>query len=117
MVGGHALWVFTPVGHEDVRLLNGERDLWISESRDITLDRLSGGHRRGQADPGVQGHVLAGVGERTLVDLHPPQEYTGEPTHMPDYSEPGAPPWACVKPQLLLRVVPWNSPNVSGVPP
>ena len=34
----YALWVFTLFGHQDVRLLNGGRDLWISDGRDTTLD-------------------------------------------------------------------------------
>lgn len=34
----YALWVFTLFGHPDVRLLDGGRDLWISEGRDTTLD-------------------------------------------------------------------------------
>ena len=34
----YALWVFTLFGHQDVRLLDGGRDLWISDSRDTTLD-------------------------------------------------------------------------------
>lgn len=34
----YALWVFTLFGHEDVRLLDGGRDAWISENRDTTLD-------------------------------------------------------------------------------
>ncbi|HEY1106112.1 MAG TPA: rhodanese-like domain-containing protein, partial [Agromyces sp.] len=32
----YALWVFTLFGHEDVRLLDGGRDLWIAEGREIT---------------------------------------------------------------------------------
>ena len=34
----YALWVFTLFGHPDVRLLDGGRDLWISDGRDTTLD-------------------------------------------------------------------------------
>src|SRR5215216_2088852 len=34
----YALWVFTLFGHEDVRLLDGGRDKWISEGREITRD-------------------------------------------------------------------------------
>src|SRR5215475_9656947 len=33
----YALWVFTLFGHPDVRLLNGGRDLWLSEGRDTSL--------------------------------------------------------------------------------
>ncbi|MGW9181423.1 sulfurtransferase, partial [Agromyces sp. NPDC055658] len=34
----YALWVFTLFGHEDVRLLDGGRDLWIAEGRELTTD-------------------------------------------------------------------------------
>ena len=58
----YALWVFTLFGHPDVRLLDGGRDLWISDGRDTTLDvptkQTSGypGRRaRRRTDPGVQG--------------------------------------------------------------
>src|SRR4029453_6096485 len=34
----YALWVFTLFGHEDVRLLDGGRDLWIAEGRPLTTD-------------------------------------------------------------------------------
>ena len=34
----YALWVFTLFGHPDVRLLDGGRDLWVSNGRDTTLD-------------------------------------------------------------------------------
>ena len=34
----YALWVFSLFGHEDVRLLDGGRDRWISEGREITTE-------------------------------------------------------------------------------
>lgn len=34
----YALWVFTLFGHEDVRLLDGGRDKWIAENREMTTD-------------------------------------------------------------------------------
>ena len=34
----YAMWVFALFGHEDVRLLDGGRDRWISEGREITTD-------------------------------------------------------------------------------
>ena len=35
----YALWVFTLFGHEDVRLLDGGRDKWIAEGREVTTDK------------------------------------------------------------------------------
>ena len=93
----YALWVFTLFGHPDVRLLNGGRDLWMTEGRDTTLDvpetttadypvvtRDDGPIRAYQSD------VLGSLGDATLIDVRSPQEYTGERTHMPDYPEEGA---------------------------
>ena len=34
----YALWVFTLFGHEDVRLLDGGRDKWIAEGRELTTE-------------------------------------------------------------------------------
>jgi thiosulfate/3-mercaptopyruvate sulfurtransferase len=93
----YALWVFTLFGHRDVRLLNGGRDLWISEGRDTTLDvpaKTTGGYpvvdRVDTPIRAFKDDVLAGLGSQTLIDVRSPQEYTGERTHMPDYPEEGA---------------------------
>jgi len=104
----YALWVFTLFGHPDVRLLNGGRDLWVGEGRDVTLDvptRTSQGYpvvERSDTVPEVRrpsgsspirafrDDVLASLGTSVLIDVRSPQEYTGERTHMPDYPEEGA---------------------------
>lgn len=93
----YALWVFTLFGHEDVRLLNGGRDLWISDGRDTTLDvptRTTTGYpvveRNDAPIRAFKDDVLATLGTETLIDVRSPQEYTGERTHMPDYPEEGA---------------------------
>ena len=93
----YALWVFTLFGHQDVRLLDGGRDLWISDGRETTLDvptRTSTGYPVVERDDSVirafRDDVLSALGSVTLVDVRSPQEYTGERTHMPDYPEEGA---------------------------
>ena len=93
----YALWVFTLFGHQDVRLLNGGRDLWIAEGRHLALDVPT---KSGSDYPIVErddapiraykGQVLSALGGSTLIDVRSPQEYTGERTHMPDYPEEGA---------------------------
>ncbi len=93
----YALWVFTLFGHPDVRLLDGGRDLWISEGRDTTLD-VPAKHTEGypvvdRDDAPIRAYadeVLAHLGHGPLVDVRSPAEYTGERTHMPDYPEEGA---------------------------
>ncbi len=92
----YALWVFTLFGHPDVRLLNGGRDLWLSEGRETTLDVPT---KTGTDYPVVERNdapiraykddVLDILGTQPLIDVRSPQEYTGERTHMPDYPEEG----------------------------
>jgi len=93
----YALWVFTLFGHPDVRLLNGGRDLWISEGRETTLDvpaKTSTGYPVVTRDDtpirAFKADVLGILGSQPLIDVRSPQEYTGERTHMPDYPEEGA---------------------------
>ncbi|MCW2685819.1 MAG: thiosulfate sulfurtransferase [Mycobacterium sp.] len=93
----YALWVFTLFGHEDVRLLNGGRDLWINDGRDTTLDvpsKAASGYpvvtRNDAPIRAFKDDVLEHLGSQTLIDVRSPQEYTGERTHMPDYPEEGA---------------------------
>ena len=93
----YALWVFTLFGHPDVRLLDGGRDLWVSNGRDTSLDvpsRTSTGYpvvrRNDQPIRAFRQDVLDTLGASPLIDVRSPQEYTGERTHMPDYPEEGA---------------------------
>ncbi|WP_029145531.1 sulfurtransferase [Microbacterium luticocti] len=92
----YALWVFSLFGHEDVRLLDGGRDLWIAQGRPITteptvrepveypiVERDDATLRAFRED------VLAHLGD-PLIDVRSPEEYTGERTHMPDYPDEGA---------------------------
>ncbi len=93
----YALWVFSLCGHEDVRLLDGGRDRWISEGRELTrevterpateypiVDRDDSTLRAYKDD------VLAFIGNGPLIDVRSPEEYSGERTHMPAYPEEGA---------------------------
>ncbi|MEO0024563.1 MAG: hypothetical protein RL196_1004 [Actinomycetota bacterium] len=92
----YALWVFKLFGHEDVRLLDGGRDLWIAEGRELTkvapeveptdypvIERDDSKIRAYRDD------VLAHFGN-PLIDVRSPEEYSGERTHMPAYPDEGA---------------------------
>ncbi|NJC68799.1 sulfurtransferase [Planosporangium thailandense] len=94
----YALWVFTLFGHPDVRILDGGRQKWIAEGRQLTRDvpkRAPGDYPVVTRDDApirayreeVLEHVRAG---RPLVDVRSPGEYTGELLHMPDYPQEGA---------------------------
>ncbi|WP_040164338.1 sulfurtransferase [Microbacterium gorillae] len=92
----YALWVLTLFGHTDVRLMDGGRDKWIAEGRELTtakperaateypvVERDDTTYRASRDD------VLAHFGN-PLIDVRSPEEYTGERTHMPAYPEEGA---------------------------
>lgn len=92
----YALWVFTLFGHEDVRLLDGGRDLWIAEGRDITTDAPEVTpveypviERDDRAVRAYKDDVLAHLGN-PLIDVRSPEEYSGERTTAPAYPEEGA---------------------------
>ncbi|MFE5480001.1 sulfurtransferase [Nocardia sp. NPDC056541] len=80
----HTAWIFTLFGHEDVRLLDGGRDAWISEERDTTFDQpyptpsdYPEVTRDDTTARAFREDVLARLGE-PLVDVRSAQEYSGE---------------------------------------
>ena len=92
----YTLWVFTLFGHDDVRLVNGGRDAWITQGLPLTkevrrptpstypvIERHDGDIRAFKED------VLEHLG-KPLIDVRSPEEYSGERTHMPAYPEEGA---------------------------
>ena len=92
----YALWVFSLFGHEDVRLLDGGRDRWISEGREITTDlpdRPATDYPVVERDDSVlrayKEDVLAHLGN-PLIDVRSPEEYNGSRTSAPAYPEEGA---------------------------
>jgi thiosulfate/3-mercaptopyruvate sulfurtransferase len=92
----YALWVFTLFGHEDVRLLDGGRDKWIAEGRDLTTETTVTApgdypvvERNDAPIRAFKEDVLAHLG-KPLIDVRSPEEYTGQRTHMPAYPEEGA---------------------------
>jgi thiosulfate/3-mercaptopyruvate sulfurtransferase len=89
----YALWVFSLFGHEDVRLLDGGRDLWIAQGREITTEvpqRAQTEYPIVERDDSVlrafREDVLVHLG-KPLIDVRSPEEYTGERTHMPEYPQ------------------------------
>ena len=93
----YTMWVFTLFGHPDVRLLDGGRDLWISERRDTSFDvptRSTTGYpvvdRDDVSNRAFKADVLAAMGTEALIDVRSVEEYVGTRTHMPDYPNDGA---------------------------
>lgn len=94
----YALWVFTLFGHEDTRLLDGGRQKWIDEERELT-EEVPGRPRtdypvverkdapiRAFRDE-VSNHVEGG---KPLIDVRSPEEFRGELLHMASYPQEGA---------------------------
>jgi thiosulfate/3-mercaptopyruvate sulfurtransferase len=92
----YALWVFTLFGHADVRLLDGGRDKWIAEGRQLTTEVPSPTPtdypvvaRDDRTVRAFKEDVLAHLGS-PLIDVRSPEEYSGERTTAPAYPEESA---------------------------
>jgi thiosulfate/3-mercaptopyruvate sulfurtransferase len=93
----YALWVLTLFGHEDVRLLDGGRDKWIAEGRELTTDQTNVTpvdypvvERDDSVVRAFKEDVLANLGSSPLIDVRSPEEYSGERTEIPGYPTEGA---------------------------
>ena len=94
----YAFWVFKLFGHEDCRIMNGGRQKWIAEGRELTKDKAS--YPRTEYRPAARAdykirafrdQVLAHVmTDQPLVDVRSPQEFSGELLHMPGSPQEGA---------------------------
>lgn len=87
----YALWVFTLFGHEDVRLLDGGRDKWIAEGRELTTEKPEPTpveypiiERDDAQIRAFKEDVLAHFG-KPLIDVRSPEEYSGARTEIPGY--------------------------------
>jgi len=92
----YALWVFTLFDHPDVRLMDGGRNLWQAEGRELTRDKSAVTpaeypvvERSDEAIRAFKDDVLSNLGRNPLIDVRSVPEYTGERTHMPDYPQEG----------------------------
>lgn len=92
----YAFWVFKLFGHPDVRILDGGRETWVAENRELVTvkpDPIEVDYpviaRDDKTIRAYRDDVLAHLGG-PLVDVRSPQEYSGERTHMPNYPDEGA---------------------------
>ena len=94
----YAYWYLKIYGHEDVRILDGGRQKWLDERREMTTDTpppTAGSYSAKPADESIRvrrDEVLGGLGAdgRALVDVRSPQEYSGELMAPPGYEQEGA---------------------------
>ena len=93
-----AYWYLKLYGHEDMRLLDGGRQKWIEEGRELTLEIPSptpATYEASDRDESIRvrrDEVLAGLDSGTiaLVDVRSPQEFSGELMAPPGYEQEGA---------------------------
>ena len=94
----YAYWYLKIYGHRDVRILDGGRQKWIDEGRELTADApfVTPATYTAQArDESIRvrrDEVLEGLGRegRALVDVRSPQEFAGELLAPPGYEQEGA---------------------------
>jgi len=94
----YTYWYLKYYGHDNVLLVNGPREKWISEGRPTTTDVPSYEATTFSAKPGDEAirakrdEVLQAIRSngRRLVDVRSPQEYSGELIAMAGYEQEGA---------------------------
>ena len=92
----YAYWYLKIYGHEDVRILDGGRQKWIDESRELTTDEAQvspasySAHERDETIRARRDAVRETIGRDALVDVRSPQEYSGELIAAPGYEQEGA---------------------------
>src|SRR5436853_5049833 len=76
----YAYWYFKLYGHDKVKLLDGGRKKWELDGRPLSTDVIELAPTEYQAkDPDLsirafRDEVLAAIGTKNLVDVHPPDE-------------------------------------------
>jgi thiosulfate/3-mercaptopyruvate sulfurtransferase len=94
----YAYWYLKLYGHEDVRIMDGGRQKWIDEGRELVTDvpsREPATYTAKELDESIRARredVLGIVrsGGEHLVDVRSPQEFSGELIAMPGYEQEGA---------------------------
>jgi thiosulfate/3-mercaptopyruvate sulfurtransferase len=93
----YTYWYLKYYGHDNVKLLNGPRERWISEGRPTTTELPDFPPATFQAQPGNEeirarrDEVMATLDNgRILVDVRSPQEFSGELISPIGYEQEGA---------------------------
>jgi thiosulfate/3-mercaptopyruvate sulfurtransferase len=93
----YTYWYFKYYGHDDVKLMNGPREKWISEGRPTSAEVPSYEPQTFTAQPGDEAirayrdDVVTALDSATrLVDVRSPQEFSGELIAMAGYEQEGA---------------------------
>jgi thiosulfate/3-mercaptopyruvate sulfurtransferase len=92
----YAYWYLKIYGHTDVRILDGGRQKWIDEGRELRTDvpkPAQTSYRAQDRDESIRARrdaVHDRIGRDALVDVRSPQEYSGELIAAPGYEQEGA---------------------------
>ncbi len=93
----YTYWYLKYYGHDNVKLLNGPRERWISEGRPSSTEVPEHPAVTFTAKPGddsiraFREEVLEALGDsKKLVDVRSPQEFSGEVLAVPGYESEGA---------------------------
>jgi thiosulfate/3-mercaptopyruvate sulfurtransferase len=92
----YAYWYLKIYGHNDVRILDGGRQKWIDEGRELTADEPSisrasySARDRDETIRARRDAVLKSLGDEALVDVRSPQEFAGDLVAPPGYEQEGA---------------------------
>jgi thiosulfate/3-mercaptopyruvate sulfurtransferase len=94
----YAYWYLKLYGHEKVRIVDGGRQKWLDEGRELTTDapaRPAATYTAGELDESIRARrdavrTTVDTGDRVLVDVRSPQEYAGELMAPPGYEQEGA---------------------------
>ncbi len=93
----YAFWTFKVLGHEKCLIMDGGRQKWVDEGRDMVKDvpeRAKTDYKVSAVDESIRAFrddVLEHMGSgRPLVDVRSPKEYSGELLHMEAYPQEGA---------------------------
>jgi thiosulfate/3-mercaptopyruvate sulfurtransferase len=88
----YAYWYFRLYGHDKVKLLDGGRKKWELDSRDLVTEvpqRPRTNYQAKDQDSSLRAfrdEVIAAIGQRNLVDVRSPDEFSGKllaPAHLP----------------------------------
>jgi thiosulfate/3-mercaptopyruvate sulfurtransferase len=94
----YALWAFRLFGHDKVKIMDGGRDKWRAEGRDLTRDvpRYPAGaypvppvRRDAEIRAFYEDTLAHSQARKPLIDVRSPGEFKGEVTHMPEYPQEG----------------------------
>ena len=93
----YAFWTFKVLGHEKCLIMDGGRQKWVDEGRDMVKDvpeRPRTDYKVSAIDESIRAFrddVLEHMNsDKPLVDVRSPKEYSGELLHMEAYPQEGA---------------------------